>query len=88
MPILEKTPPKMAAKSPSSEEEPVSDVWSSLSHPCSPYSEAFASRTFLSEIDPQHLPDPQSCTLLCTKSTLQSCPKFVEEPRRAWRVWE
>lgn len=31
MPILEKTPPKMAAKSPSSEEEPVSDVWSSLS---------------------------------------------------------
>lgn len=27
MPILKKTPPKMAAKSPSSEEEPVSDVW-------------------------------------------------------------
>ena len=31
MPILEKTPPKTAAKSPSSDEEPVSDVWIPLS---------------------------------------------------------
>lgn len=31
MPIREKAPDKMAAKSPSSEEESVSDFWSSLS---------------------------------------------------------
>lgn len=44
MPILEKAPHKMAAKAPSSEEESVSDFWSSLSLPCSPYSHTFASR--------------------------------------------
>lgn len=53
MPILEKAPPKMAAKTPSSEEEPVSDFWSPLSYPCSPHSHALASRTVLGGTGPQ-----------------------------------
>lgn len=35
MPILEKSPQKMEAKPPSSEEEPVSDFWSPISYPFS-----------------------------------------------------
>lgn len=58
MPILEKAPYKMAAKTPSSEEETVSDFWSPLSHPYSLHSHAFASRTVLSGTGPQHLPGP------------------------------
>lgn len=44
MPILEKAPHKMAAKTLSSEEEPVSDFWSPLSYPYSPHSHALGSQ--------------------------------------------
>lgn len=40
MPILEKAPEKMAAKTLSSEEEKVSNFWSSLTYPYSPHSRA------------------------------------------------
>lgn len=41
MPILEKAPQKMAAKTLSSEEEMVSNFWSSLSFPYTPHSHTF-----------------------------------------------
>lgn len=82
MPILEKAPHKMAAKPPSSEEESVSDFWSSLLHPCSPYSHTLASRTVLCGTS------PQPCTLQGMKSRLQSCCEPTEEPGNASKGWE
>lgn len=88
MPILEKAPQKMAAKTPSSEEEPVSDFWSPVSYPCSPHSPTLASRIVLYRTGPQHLPVHQPCPRLGMKSRLQSCPELAEESGRAWRGGE